>query len=95
MDGYSGAGYPVSAQSEAYWNFGWLGVPVVFFLYGGLIRFIADWRERAPDDPVAAMVLVLMLFQFASPSTVSMVSFLQNLVLLSVTIFVAKARIKS
>ena len=93
MDGYKGAGYPVSAQSEAYWNFGWLGVPIVFFLYGGLVRFVADWRERASNDPVAAMVLVLMVFQFASPSTVSMVSFLQNLVLLAITVFVAKVRI--
>jgi len=92
MEGYSGAGYPVNAQVEAYWNFGWPGVILVFMVFGGATRFIADWREHALQSPVAAMVLVVAVFYLDSPSTVSMVNFLQIGTLLGLTVLLTRKR---
>lgn len=91
MEGFQGGGIPVSAPAEAYWNFSWIGVLSIFLLFGMLLRFIADYRENSPTCPIAAMALVLVVFQFSSPSTVSLVSFLQNATLLLITIMLARS----
>lgn len=88
--GYEGAAYPVGAPAEAYWNFSWPGVILIFVAYGGFIRAIADWYAHEPQNPVAALVVILAVFQFSSPSTVSMVSFLQAVTLLAFTILVVR-----
>lgn len=31
MNVYRGTSYPIAAQAEVYWNYGWLGIPFVFF----------------------------------------------------------------
>lgn len=90
MQGYDGAGYPLGAPAEAYWNFSWPGVILIFVAFGGFIRAIADWRAHEPQNPVAALVLILVVFQFSSPSTVSMVSFLQAVTLLAFTILLIR-----
>lgn len=90
MDGYEGAGYPVGAPAEAYWNFSWPGVILIFLLFGGITRAIADWRTCEPENPIAAFVVILAAFTFSSPSTVSMVTFLQILVLLAFTVLIVR-----
>lgn len=90
MQGYEGAAYPVGAPAEAYWNFSWPGVILIFMAFGGFTRALSDWYAHEPQNPVAALVVILAVFHFSSPSTVSMVSFLQAVTLLAFTILLIR-----
>lgn len=85
MSGYRGGGYPVGGVPEAYWNFGISGVVLVFFFYGGLLRFGASWLISQPANPFAVTFLILLLFGLNTPNTISLVPFAQRIVLLYLT----------
>jgi hypothetical protein len=77
----SSAGIPPGAIGEAYWNFGLPGVTLIFLLFGGFYRWLADTFRHYADEPAAIILYVVTLFRFAEPSTPTLVSWLIVLVL--------------
>ncbi len=68
-----GAGIPVSAQAEMYWNFGWPGVILLSIIYGGLLKMAYNFMWRRYPDPFAITFYVIFLtnFQFATRSLIA------------------------
>lgn len=94
MEGYSGGGFPVHGTSEAYWNFGYLGVVVIFFFYGIVLKLTTHWVLCDRHNPFAIVFLVLVVFSFTDPATTIVVPFFQKLVLLYITlIYVGRWRV--
>lgn len=52
-----GWGIPISGPTEAYWNFGWVGVLVVFFGTGGILRVLARWMHARGGRGFSAVLL--------------------------------------
>jgi hypothetical protein len=82
MDGYEGGGYPLNGAAEAYWNFGFPGVVLVFGAFGGLLNLVAGWVCRQPANAFAVVTLLIMDFTLTTPNTNSIVTALQSLTLL-------------
>ncbi|WP_170002377.1 hypothetical protein [Pseudopontixanthobacter vadosimaris] len=82
VEGFRGAAYPVGGSAEAYWNFGWLGIMVAFGLFGILHKYVAIRVMEQPDDPEMIALLLLAIIMLNSPSTDSIVPFLQMVVML-------------
>jgi hypothetical protein len=61
-------GIPVSATPEMYWNFGVLGVAILSFIYGMLLRKVYHFYWRRSDSSFALVFYVLFLtaFDFAT-----------------------------
>ncbi|WP_050774269.1 oligosaccharide repeat unit polymerase [Roseobacter sp. AzwK-3b] len=85
MEGYSGGGTPVNGAPEAYWNFSYPGVVIVFLLYGILCGAVTRWVMRQPQNPYVIVALLIFVFQFSTPSTTGMVPTLQSMTLLYLT----------
>lgn len=64
----STAGMPPGVIGEAYWNFGLLGVPLVFFAFGMFHRWLGKFMLAYRGEPVAMALYVTVLF-LAQPST--------------------------
>jgi hypothetical protein len=62
------AGMPPGIIGEAYWNFGLLGIPLVFFAFGMFHRWLARFMLAYRGEPVAMALYVTALF-LAQPST--------------------------
>ena len=56
-------GIPTGVVGEAYWNFSYLGVVVVFLLFGGVLRLVASLFRKNIDH---ALVLVFFLYTLTS-----------------------------
>lgn len=82
VDGFQGASYPVSGSAEAFWNFGWMGVIVIFALFGMLHKYLAIRVCNRPDDPQMVALLLLAVIMLDSPATDAIVPFLQMAVML-------------
>lgn len=91
-EGYTGGGIPSSAVSEAYWNFNIGGVILIFVLYGAFTRIMADWYAHKPTDPVRSLFLIIMIFQFKSPTTFQIVNMLQASTMLFIFLSVTRVR---
>lgn len=94
LAGYKGLGIPVSAGSEAYWNFSWPGVVLVFFLYGSVVKLITNLYLYNQHHPVCITLYILLIFVFSSPSSTDIVSFLQNSFLLAFVALLVKSSLK-
>lgn len=75
----SGAGVPPSAVGEVYWNFGIIGVTLVFALFGRIHKaleraFLINHRFKAFQ-----VIYIITLFMF-TPSTIKLVSYLQIII---------------
>lgn len=62
------AGMPPGTIGEAYWNFGYLGIPLVFFFFGMFHRWLARFMLAYRGEPVAMAIYVTVLF-LAQPSS--------------------------
>jgi oligosaccharide repeat unit polymerase len=62
------AGMPPGIIGEAYWNFGLLGIPLVFFCFGMFHRWLANFIRCYPREPVA-MAIYVTLVLLAQPSS--------------------------
>ena len=82
MDDYRGGGFPVGGASEAYWNFGYLGVLIVFGLFGIVLSVISRWVCRDPRNPFTVVALLIVNFGLTTPSTTAIVPTLQTFLLL-------------
>lgn len=85
VQGFQGAAYPVGGSSEAYWNFGWFGVIVIFGLFGVFHKFVALRVMEQPEDTHAVVVLLLSVISLADVATDQIVPFLQLLIMLKLT----------
>jgi oligosaccharide repeat unit polymerase len=91
--GYLGTGYPISAEVEAYWNFGIVGVAPLFLLFGLFHRLIARYYLRDPDSPFRKILLIVTLLNFSEPSTHGFVPYIHLVILLTfMWLFVGKRR---
>lgn len=87
VDGYQGPSFPSGASGEAYWNFGWFGIIVVFGLFGLFHRWITDRVMQNPADPEYLATLLIGVIILGAPDTDTLVPFMQSLVLLMLTFF--------
>jgi hypothetical protein len=69
------AGMPPGIIGEAYWNFGVLGIPLVFFFFGMFHQWLANFMLRYRGQPVAMAIYVTVLF-LAQPSSGAIMSVL-------------------
>ena len=92
-DHYRGAAYPINGVAEAYWSFNLPGVILIFLFYGLVIRVIVDWVCFDPDNPFAITALILLVLTLDTPSTDSIISFLQAVTIFGVIYLFAARRI--
>lgn len=59
-----GTAVPVGAVAEAYWNFGSVGLIVLFFIYGLLLKKTHDMYLRNPSDPFVLGFFVIFVTVF-------------------------------
>ena len=83
-----GAGIPLSAAAEMYWNFGFPGVVLLSMIFGALLKAAYNFMWRRYPDPFAIVfyVLVVTTFQF---STTQLVRSEQQLALLLICYLVS------
>jgi hypothetical protein len=93
-EGYRGASYPIGGPAEAYWSFHLPGVVLIFLIYGALLRLIVDWVRRDPRNPIAILVLILIVFVLDDPNTDGLVSFLQQFTLVMFAYLVVASRVR-
>lgn len=82
MDGYSGGGFPIRGAAEAYWNFWYFGILIVFGLFGAVCSAVSKWICRDPGNPFAVIALLIVNFGLTTPSTTAIVPAVQTFVLL-------------
>lgn len=80
------AAIPTGEIAEAYWNFSWLGVMLLFFLKGILSRFAANFYLENPLHPVHMIFFIFLTLFGLSVYTVDLVKFFQ-LMLFSIVFF--------
>lgn len=74
------AGIPPTAVAEAYWNFGIIGVMLLAFLNGALIRVISEAFVRYDHIPAIRVIYVVILVTGVSMSTLALTGILQKLI---------------
>jgi hypothetical protein len=67
MDGYSGGGYPVNGAAEAYWNFGYWGVFVIFVFFRAALNAVLRWVCRNSGQYFT--VIAMLTANFAPDSS--------------------------
>ncbi len=70
------AGMPAGVIGEAYWNFGIVGVPLVYFLFGFFYRWLTESFRKYAHEAAATVLYVVTLFQFSGPSGDAVVAWL-------------------
>jgi oligosaccharide repeat unit polymerase len=75
------AGVPPGPIGEAYWNFGMIGVPFVFLIFGIFYRWLTAVFARYADQPVAIVLYIITLFRLSEPSSQAVVHWLITFVL--------------
>lgn len=74
-------GVPAGPVGEAYWNFGLVGVVIIFALFGLFHRWLA-WRFMvAAGHPLAVVLYAVFMVNFPVPSSPALVATLQQAVL--------------
>ena len=86
-DGFTGAAYPVNGTAEAFWNFGWFGIIVIYALFGAFHKLLSIRVMQRPDDAKYVALLLLAIIFLSDMSTDLIVPFLQLFVLLQLTFF--------
>jgi hypothetical protein len=81
---YKGSGYPTGGVAEAFWNFGWLGVPLIFVIFGMFNKLMVGWFLRDTSDPRRFTVYILTLVNFNSPSSETFSVYMQSLFVVAV-----------
>lgn len=79
--GYQGGGIPPGGVGEAYWNFGLLGVFIVYIFYGLFLKTLSREFSCGRLGLYGVFAYLSSLVLFTSPSSVDVVSYLQLLVI--------------
>ena len=61
-------GIPAGVVGEAYWNFSYPGVVLVFLLFGGVLRLVASLLRNNPDHALVAVLFLYTLTSFSPGS---------------------------
>jgi hypothetical protein len=94
MDGYRGGGYPLNGAYEAFWNYWYPGVVIVYLIFGSILGLVSRWFCRESANPYAVVGLLIVNFGLNTPNTTSLVPALQSMVLLYVLyLFVTRLRL--
>jgi hypothetical protein len=68
------AGVPPGAVGEAYWNFGFFGIPAVYFLMGCFHRWVVQFFLRHQEVPAMVALYGVIIFSFSVPDTPAFVN---------------------
>lgn len=82
--GYQGAGIPLSAVAEAYWNFHVPGVVFVFMFFGAFKRWLAKILLKYHNEPAVVGFYLFSNFSLGAPSTIALTSYFRNVVFIGV-----------
>lgn len=83
LDGfYEGAGAPIGATAEAYWNFGVPGVLVVFICFGAFKRWLAGYLATNSKNPQAMVFYAATATTLFSPSSDELIPYFHTLIML-------------
>lgn len=85
-----GTAIPISAEAEAFWNFWWPGVIIIFLLYGQFHNWMARMLVRYGKNLLFLVLYFFTLYSF-TPTTVSMIAYLQMIIPLFFLLFRIKA----
>ena len=88
-----GSSQSVTLLGEIFWNFGWIGTFLFFYLIGGVAKNFDLIKQSKLFDSqlifLASMVYLIFIFWRGSIST-SLVSYILNLSFLFITLFISK-----
>lgn len=79
-------GLPIGAVAEAFWNWWWPGVFLVFWLFGVWHRVLLEWIRGREDDPFLAAIFgvsIVMLWEPYSSDIIKYLRFIIPLIFLS------------
>jgi hypothetical protein len=82
-------GVPISAEAEAFWNFWWPGVIVVFLLFGQFHNWMARMLLRYGQNLLFLVLYFFTLYRF-QPTTVIMVAYLQMIIPMLFFLYILK-----
>ena len=85
-------GVPPGRVGEAYWNFSYMGIPIVFTIYGFVMGWVGKFYARNPESPIASLLLVIFLFRF-SPTSNGFYDLMHVLIPALIFLFIIKMRI--
>lgn len=85
-------GIPPGSVGEAYWNFSYLGIFVVFAIYGSILKFIADVYLRNPKNPFVISLLILAFVQL-EPQSQRFYLFIQSVIPLIAIYLLARKKL--
>ncbi len=74
------AGMVLGPIGEAYWNFSFPGVIVLFALFGAFHGWLAAFYRRYSDQPAAVALYAYILWTFAHPTTLAFIGTMLGLV---------------
>jgi oligosaccharide repeat unit polymerase len=77
---------PPGTVIEAYWNFHFLGVLLVYLLYGIFLRWLATFFLANKGNPASHLVFIILLFYF-QPGNMGMVKSFQSLTALLIILW--------
>lgn len=83
--GFLGTGYPMPAEIEAYWNFGYLGPIMIFFIYGCYLKLVSRKFASANGNPFFSVFFIITLMSLPDPGSVKLVPYFQLVFLLLFT----------
>jgi hypothetical protein len=92
VQGYQGGGQPAGGAGEAYFNFGYPGMIIIFMLFGLFLKAMTALAIARPT-PLVITFLIILGLDFSTPSTTAIVPFLQKTVLLLIVDRLLRRRI--
>ena len=88
-----GTSVPIGPVAEAYWNFGIIGVLLLFFLYGLLLKKVHDLYRTRTSNPFIICLFVIFVTRF-HVFTDSLVQFQQQMLLLGFVYLLTKLTVR-
>lgn len=89
-----GQAVPIGPVAESYWNFGFLGVILAFFLQGCVLRYAQTWYEANLENGIVVVLFVQIATQFQI-YTDSLVAFQQMLVTLFIVLLIVRLFVRT
>jgi hypothetical protein len=80
---------PAGAVGEAYWNFSYLGVVIVFIFFGAFLKLVANIYLSNPGNPFVTVFFIYSMI-LLSPQTEKIYDFVHHIVPLFLIYFLSK-----
>src|SRR5690606_8872815 len=85
-------GIPPGAVGEAYWNFSYLGIPIIFAIYGTILRISASIYLNNKGHPLFLLVFIYVLFTL-QPTTPAIYGFAHAMVPVVIVWLIFRSRL--